>query len=214
MSLKITFPLLISLIGVNSLANYNVIYPVKFVNFTNVVKWDDTDSQYSDWKNVGSPSNCKIQTPLENTVTAGHNYEKTLSKCDITQERIETKYVVRKDTGETKPNGTVTETRLFTDYTYKIQSVGTMPTEECRYSKSGSQFYWYDISRAAGAIDGKGSKLLWDGVQVKNTVGVGGLQPTEFIVDSYKYKRSSFQYKTMYDANLWYNYYEICRISI
>lgn len=37
MSLKITLPLLISLIGVNSLANYTIVYPVKFVNFINVV---------------------------------------------------------------------------------------------------------------------------------------------------------------------------------
>lgn len=215
MSLKITLPLLISLIGVNSLANYTVIYPVKFVNFTNVVKWEETDSQYSDWTNAGSPINCKIQTPLENTVTAGQTYEKTLSKCDINQERIETKYLVRKDTGETKPNGTVTETRLFTEYTYKIQSIGTMPTEECRYSMSGKNFHWYDVSRAVGATDGKGSVLTWDGVQVKNTMGVGGgNQPTEFVVGSYKYKRSTFQYKSLYNDSLWYHYYQICRTAI
>lgn len=79
MSLKITLPLLISLIGVNSLANYTIVYPVKFVNFINVVKWEDTDSQYSDWTNAGSPSNCKIKSPLENTVTSEQPFEQTLS---------------------------------------------------------------------------------------------------------------------------------------
>lgn len=215
MSLKITLPLLISLIGVNSLANYTIVYPVKFVNFINVVKWEDTDSQYSDWTNAGSPSNCKIKSPLENTVTSGQPFEQTLSKCDINQERTETKYLVRKDTGETKPNGTVTETRLFTDYTYKIQSVGTLPTEECRYSMSGKTFHWYDVSRSVGATDGKGSVLTWDGVQVKTTMGVGGgNQPTEFVVGSYKYKRSTFQYKSLYNDSLWYHYYQICRTAI
>ena len=180
-----------------------------------MVKWEDTDSQYSDWTNAGSPSKCKIKSPLENTVTSGQPFEQTLSKCDINQERTETKYLVRKDTGETKPNGTVTETRLFTDYTYKIQSVGTLPTEECRYSMSGKTFHWYDVSRSVGATDGKGSVLTWDGVQVKTTMGVGGgNQPTEFVVGSYKYKRSTFQYKSLYNDSLWYHYYQICRTAI
>jgi hypothetical protein len=215
MAFKITLPLLISLIGVNSLADYTIVYPVKYVTFKNIVKWEATDPQYSDWINSGSPSNCKIQTPLENTMPAGQGYEKSFSKCDINQERTVTQYLVRKDTGETKPNGTSQETRVFSDYSYKAQSVGTMPTEECRYSMSGKNFHWYDVSRAVGATDGKGSVLTWDGVQVKTTMGVGGgNQPTEFVVGSYKYKRSTFQYKSLYNDSLWYHYYQICRTAI
>lgn len=101
------------------------------------------------------------------------------------------------------------------DYSYKAQSIGTLPAEECRYSMSGKNFHWYDVSRAVGATDGKGSVLTWDGVQVKSTMGVsGGNQPTEFVVGSYKYKRSTFQYKSLYNDSLWYHYYQICRTPI
>lgn len=215
MSFKITLPLLISIIGINSIAEYTIVYPVKYVTFKNIVKWEATDPQYSEWINAGSPSNCKIQSPLENTMPAGQGYEKTFSKCDINQERTVTQYLVRKDTGETKANGTSQESRVFSDYSYKAQSVGTMPTEECRYSMSGKTFYWYDISRAQGATDGNGSVLSWDGVQIKNTVGTGGgVRPTEFVVGDYKYKRSTYKSQSQYNSSLWYMYYQICRTAI
>lgn len=215
MLFKLSLPIIISIIGINSLADYTIVYPVKYVTFKDIPKWEETDSQYSEWANVGSPSNCKSATPLENTITLGQSYEKTFSQCDINQERIETKYLIRKDTGATKPNGEVKETRVKNDYSYKAQSIGTLPAEECRYSMSGKNFHWYDVSRAVGATDGKGSVLTWDGVQVKSTMGVGGgNQPTEFVVGSYKYKRSTFQYKSLYNDSLWYHYYQICRTPI
>lgn len=129
MLFKHSVPIIISIIGINSLADYTVVYPVKFVNFKDMPKWEETDSQYSEWVNVGSPSNCKASSPLENTITLGQSYEKTFSQCVINQERTETKYLIRKDTGVTQPNGETKETRLKNDYSYKVQSIGTLPAE-------------------------------------------------------------------------------------
>lgn len=216
MSFKIPLSILASIICFNSFAGYTAIYPVKFVNFVQPpVKWEDTDSLYSAWTNTSSPSNCKNQAPLENTIPVGQSYEKTMSQCDMSQERTVTKQLIRHDTGEVKANGEYQENRVINDYTYKIQSVGTLVAEECRYSNSSQTYYWYDISRAEGATDGQGSLLMWNSVQIKSTLSSSnGSQPTEFIVGSYKYKRSIYKEKTKRNETMWYVFYQICRTPI
>lgn len=215
MSFKLPISILASIISMNALAGYTVIYPVQFVNFKEVIKWESTDSLYSEWANTGTPLNCKNQAPLENTIPVGQSYEKTVSQCDMTQERTVTKQLIRHDTGEIKADGTYQENRTINDYSYKIQSVGTLVAEECKYSNSGKAFYWYDISRAEGATDGQGSLLMWDGVQIKSTLGaIGGNQPTQFIVGSYNYKRSIYKEKSKRNETLWYVFYQICRTPI
>lgn len=216
MKTKLAIAVITSIVSMNALAEYMIKYPMDGVADINIKpSWVETNPQYSDWSNIGSPSNCKVQTPLENTIALGVSYEKTMSQCTQSQERTVTTQLIRPATGEIKPNGSKKEQRTINDYTYKVQSTGTLPQEECRYSQSGKTFYWYDISRSQGATDGIGSVLMWDSTVIKNTVNVGsGMRPTEFTVGTYKYKRSTYQSQSQYNSSLWYMFYQICRTPI
>jgi len=211
MLIKLPLSILASIICLKSFASYTVIYPVKFVNFKEVVKWEITDSLYSDWINTGAPINCKNQYPLENTVPVNQIYEKTISQCDMTQERTVTKQLIRNDTHEIKTDGSYIENRTINDYSYVVQSKGTLVSSECRYSLTGTKFYWYDAARQEGATDGTDTSLFWNGVEVYK---INRFPGTEITVNNYKYKRSTYKEKTKKNDTMWHIFYQICRTPI
>lgn len=212
MSFKIPLALMAGLICVNSFASYTVIYPVDYIKFVNNVKWESTDPIYSSWTNTGSPSDCKNEAPLENTIPVGNHYTKTISQCNMTQERTVTEQLIRHDTGEIKANGSYKENRTINDYSYEVDSIGTLVAEECQYSMNGQKYYWYDIARDIGATDGPTTTLMWDNVQVyTRTTGVGGTQLT---VGNYKYTRSTFKERSKRNETSWHIFYQICRKPI
>lgn len=210
MSFKIPLSILIGFFSISSFANYTVIYPVDSIRFINNIKWEKTDSIYSDWANTGTPLNCKEQSPLENTIASGQHYNKTISQCTMTQERQVTEQLIRHDTGEVKPDVSYKETRTIYDYSYVVESIGTLVSQECKYSMSGQKSYWFDVARDVGATDGPTTTLMWDNVQVySRTTGTGGSQ---LIVGDYKYTRSTFKERSKRNETSWYIYYQICRI--
>lgn len=91
---------------------------------------------YSDWSNVGEPTNCSNWTPSTDTVTLNETFVQTASGCTQNQSRTVTQKEKNAKTAEERTVSTKTETRTITDGTAKRAAKGTKQSN-CRIDLSG-----------------------------------------------------------------------------
>jgi hypothetical protein len=115
----------LSLLGMNSFAEYQIQYPDVPVIFKDLGKWVPANPIISTWVNVGTPHDCQSASPLENTQQLGLSYEKTFSGCKQAQERTVTTSEKQTFTGAVRNQVSTKETQVLTNASYKVNSIGT-----------------------------------------------------------------------------------------
>jgi hypothetical protein len=122
---KILLVPVLSLLGMNSFAEYQIQYPNVPVIFKDLGQWVPTNPVISIWVNVGTPHDCTSAAPLENTQQLGVSYEKTFSGCKQSQERTVTTSEKQTVTGAIRNQVSTKETQVLTDASYKVNAIGT-----------------------------------------------------------------------------------------
>lgn len=206
----------LSLLGMNSFAEYQIQYPDIPVTFKDLGQWVPSDPVISTWINVGTPHDCQSASPLENTQPFGLTYTKTFSGCQQSQERTVTTGERHTVSGALRNQVNTTETKVLTDASYAVNSIGTKIVKECGYSAvSGHAYRWYDIATYDGYTTTYGMGLQWDGSTKIDTTNISKTYPkaATFVNGGYTYTRGAFKEKSSHYDGLrsYYYYYEVCR---
>ncbi|WP_147480885.1 hypothetical protein [Pseudomonas amygdali] len=177
--------------------------------------WQDMASEFSDWVNIGDPSNCTSVTPAAGEVSAGKVFTQTLSGCTQAQSRTVTELLRNSATGEVKAVSTLNEQRVLSDYSYAKQGVGTSNTT-CEYSDPGTS--WVEGGERQSDPSYYGTALSWNGMTFGQTIYSGPInEPFDHLdKDGYRYTRGQFKESSFLNEprKLYYFRYEICKTPL
>lgn len=196
----------------------NYSYTAQGIGTKPLETFTDLPTVYTNWTNVGSPTNCTTKSPLENTIDNNTPFTQTLAGCSQQQSRT-----ARTDQqgsyGTLRTGQVITENKTLTDYTYTAQAIGTKVVNDCDFSQmSDTPSRWSDVAKTESDTTNYGYILQWKGTTITSDInsGIPRERVSSYTAGGYVYTRSV--YKDSGDFNtrlgLKYFYYQVCRSTV